>query len=286
MKKLTLLKPLFGLSLVFTPIFSAFADVKKCEHRIVFIPQFHKNSISAGESIPENQLNELADSQLRVAKYIEKNPNTPVFTEQATETLTFKTKAPAEVEKAIKPYRELFPNGLPPQTQQLTVEQKGKLANLGGEYIMLMLQKTEAIHKVVENQALQNKMKEEAAGIARQAKALIELEKKATDPAVKAAQQEKIKKLEADYMKVTYDQRELLTLNEINKFFAANPKQKDVILIYGRNHDFSRHPSKFPSECVIVPFEFQRLVMESPAVRAKRAAATQAQTSASPTGAR
>ena len=57
--------------------------------------------------------------------------------------------------------------------------------------------------------------------------------------------------------RLVYGARERAALSQVQKYFAANNSQRDVILIYGSNHSFNFYPEEFPPECVIIPTEFR-----------------------------
>lgn len=223
---------LFGLLLVGP----THAGQTECKHRIIYLPQTHMSVVGGKQEISD--VEELARSQFKIAKYLEKNPKLPVFSEQIDTTMTSKGIPEEKFNEATKEYRDLFPNGIPATLDEMSADQKSKLGKSGGDLTQFMLRKIETLNKTVPNRQIQNKLFADMTAHF----------KKYPNQVVKFG---------SPTYKLIFDKRELLALDEINNYFKKNPEQRDVVLIYGSIHDFSRHPKSFPSECIVIPFDFQ-----------------------------
>jgi hypothetical protein len=135
--------------------------------------------------------------------------------------------------------KSVFPDGLPNDCNKMTDLQKIKMVGNGADFIELMRQKITVIHRVVEDDQAQEQ--------------LFAPVKKwfSLHPGAMQAYSSEI-------ASVIFDEREKLALQQINSYFAANPQQQDVILMYGSDHNFSLYPNLFPPQCVLVPFDFQK----------------------------
>lgn len=218
---------------------SAFADLNECKHRVIFLPQTHASAFG-NKNENYGTIESIAKSQSKIAEYLLKHKDLPIFSEQVDTTLTLVDFEKSGADSVIKEYRSLFKNGLI-SYEELNQEQKQKLAMAGADATLLMLGKVPILHKVVPNRQIQDQIFSEVQkfflNLQRDGKKQISID----DP----------------IFKLIYDKRENLALAEINAYFDVHPEQRDVILIYGRNHQFARHPEIFPSECILVPFSFQ-----------------------------
>lgn len=212
-----------------------------CAHRILLIPQTHATVLSGSlQVIPENA-NKTIRSQFAIAKYLEKNKNLPVFSEQVSTDATVQTVS-VEFRRLANQIRALFPSGLPIQFDQLTDTQKDVLAKAGGDAISFILHNTERLHRVVENDQIENEIIGKVSNWAR------------NNPYATTEPPE-IKNL-------IFDVREQLALEQINNFFHSNPGLKDAVLIFGSDHSqsFKTHVNKFAPRCIFIPAEFQSAI--------------------------
>ncbi len=139
----------------------------------------------------------------------------------------------------------MFPNGLPQKFDSLTEEQKTVIARAGGDAISFILRNTDMLHRVVENDQIEDQLIGKISTWAQK-------NPYATTPP-------------PDIENTIFNVRENLALDQINNYIKANPSPRDVILIYGSDHSYSfrSHSDKFPAQCILVPYEFQS-AMTSP----------------------
>lgn len=223
---------------------SLYANENVCKHRILFVPQKHKSVIPDQSGAYGQFSEEVSKSQFKIAKYIEKNSNLPVFSEQIDTNISLRDLSSEQLQKvASEVLKNTFNSGLPQSYSDLTLDEKRRLFSSGGDLVQLLLGKIDTLYKVVPNREVQDVIFKEV-----------------TDSLIKnpiAESDSGFFSKDSEVYKLIYDKRERLALNEINNYFDKNPHQKEVILIYGGAHDFSRYPELFPSECVIVPDGFQ-----------------------------
>jgi hypothetical protein len=202
-----------------------------CEHRILVLPQTHASVIRGSLEVVD--LEETALSQFKVAKYIESHRQTPIFSEQFGVTTTPKLLPGLYESPLVKEYMEQFVDGLPQTYAALTIGQKTKLARGGGDFVAMLLGLVETVYGTTESNEIQDKKFE----------AISEWIK--NHPEVKTIRQG------SKIHRIIFEERDLLALAEINKFFAAHPEQKEVLLIFGARHNFAQYPFAFPSECIV-----------------------------------
>lgn len=218
---------------------ASIANAEDCKHRIVFLPQTHAADELTGAQTSEEQNNRVAASQLKVASYIERFPQLPVFSEQAAAQDFSWEMVPQDKRTALRSmFNQIFPQGLPDSPYKLTEIQKQKLINNGGDFVQLIRGRTRVLHRVVENQ-------QELDRIFDPIKAWFK-----THPSRDVSYPPEIGSL-------VYGAREKAALSQVQKYFSQNPNQRDVILIYGSNHSFRFYPEDFPPQCIVIPPEFQ-----------------------------
>lgn len=234
------MKSTFAITVLLSMVTSLVVDAKECQHRVIFLPQVHTADELTGARIAEEQSNQVAASQLKIANYIERFPNVPIFSEQAA-ARDFSIGTVPQVQRAAlrQMYdRQIFPRGLPENPDSLNVVQRQKLIDNGGDFVQVILGRTQILHRVVEDEKALNDIFDPIRRWHR------------SKPSVNASYPPEIGRL-------VYGARERAALSQIQKYFTANSSQRDVILIYGRNHNFSFYPEDFSPECIIIPPEFR-----------------------------
>lgn len=210
----------------------------ECKHRIILLPQAHANVLGGRLQVAPEDLDEIARSQFSIAKYLERHNSIPVFSEQVSSDITMQAIS-ADFRKFIEKTKSMFPNGLPHGFESLNPEQKTILARAGGDAISFILNNTKVLHRVVENDQIQDEL----------------IDKVSTwyknNPNATTVPYE--------ILYIIFNVRENLALDQINNYFKSNPSQRDIILIYGYNHSdsFRTHQDKFPGNCILTPYGFQ-----------------------------
>lgn len=212
-----------------------------CNNRIIFLPQTHPTILGGSLQVAPENFDKTARSQFAIAKYLEKNKNLPVFSEQVSSDQTVETVS-AEFKKTAAQIKTMFPDGLPDQFENLTDEQQNVIARAGGDAISFILRNTAMLRRVVENDQIQD-----------------ELIGKVSDYAQKNPY---ATSTSPEIHNIIFNIRENLALDQINNFIKNNPLERDVILIYGSDHYYSflTHSSKFLSQCILVPDEFKSAI--------------------------
>lgn len=208
-----------------------FAKSASCVHRIVFVPQIHASIMNGKLQVDEEWKSLTVNSQFRIAQFLQRNSTIPIFSEQVDTDITLKTAKPEFIAVTRQVRATTFPNGLPASEAALNLEQQKILALAGGDAVSLMLGNIPKLFKVVENQRVAEALIGRVTEWARQNPTFSEYPTEISD--------------------IIFRQRELLALEQINRFFAKHPRTRDVILIYGQAHDFTVHPKAFASECVV-----------------------------------
>lgn len=212
-----------------------------CKNRILLLPQTHPNILGGSLQIAPENFDKTARSQFAIAKFLEKSIGIPVFSEQVSSDQKVETVSSEFKETAAK-IKSMFPDGLPENFETLTYEQQTVIARAGGDAISFILRNTDMLHRVVENDQIQNQLMSQVSNYAQK------------NPYVTIPSPEIIN--------IIFNVRENLALEQINKYIQSNPLQRDVILIYGSDHSYSfqTHPDKFPSQCILIPNEFQSAI--------------------------
>lgn len=216
-------------------------SVSDCKHRILLLPQTHATGLGGSQATLKNA-DKTARSQFAIAKYLEKNKDIPVFSEQISTDLTVQTVSP-DFKKAAAQTKSMFPNGLPSNFDGLTAEQKDIIARTGGDAISFILRNTDKLHRVVENDQIQDQLIGKILALAQQKNPY------ATTPP-------------PELVDTIFNVRENMALDQINNYIKSNRQQRDVILIYGSDHSygFLSHSDKFPAQCILIPYEFQSAI--------------------------
>ena len=226
------------LSLV--SVSSAFAtQAEECKHRILFLPV-----LQAGEGTESTaqELDAATKVQFDIAQYLSKHRDLPVFSERASSDLTM-AGANADFQADAKSLQQQFPRGLPEKFELLTKKQKTELLEAGGETASLILGNTPLIRRTFENEAIAKAHSEKI-------DKWIEKNPNAQEPS-------------PEIESLMYEKREKMALEQINKFFAAKPTQKDIVLTFSIDHreGFQMQEDLFPARCIVTPFEFQSVKM-------------------------
>ena len=234
------MKSVFTLTLILSGNASFAVDAKECGQRAIFLPQTHAADELTGAQTTTEKNNQVAASQLKIANYIERFPNVPVFSEQAAAKDFSITTIPQDKRVALRQMydQQIFPRGLPEKVESLNAVQKQKLIDNGGEFIQVIRGRTQTLHRVVEDE-----------------KALNDI----FDPIKRWFDNKPPTNLPypPEIGRLVYGARERGALSQLKKYFAANSSQKDFIIILGSNHNFSFYGDEFPPECVIIPEEFR-----------------------------
>jgi hypothetical protein len=182
---------------------------------------------------------EVADSQLKIIDYLDRFPQRPVFSEQATIEDLEDSQFTPETRKKLKAMIDgIFPQGYAYRpTQRLNETQVEKLVNNGGEVIQVMRGRLSKIHRVIEDKATDDRI---------------------FGPVLQwFSSHQRGTSYPTEIAKLIYGAREEEALKQIVKYFSANPKEHDAVIIFGKNHNFSFYPGIFPPECIVVPPEFR-----------------------------
>lgn len=195
--------------------------------------------MNSSAEVDEEGIDEIAKSQFKIARYVGNNSDLPVFSEQVDTDISVTTLSGSRLASISKEYETLFGKDIPETYEALTPIQKQKLVRAGGELTQFMLRKISNLYKVVPDARTQDDL---FLSISEQLKKL------------KTGTVE----FGSPLYQLVFDRREILALAEINRYFQTNPSKRDVVLVYGSIHDFSRHPGHFPPECILIPYEFQK----------------------------
>jgi hypothetical protein len=106
----------------------------------------------------------------------------------------------------------------------------------GGDAISLMMGYTSILHRVVPNEQLQNQIIDKVQ--------------------IWQVSHPGVKYYPPEISKLVFQTRENWALDQINNFFRKNPETRDVILIFGKDHNFKNYANKFPPECIFTPDGF------------------------------
>lgn len=208
---------------------------KQCNQKILFLPQAHNTKYALIKSLDDT--NEIASSQLQIARFLQDYNDPNIFTEQLTTFDVRKSDFTSEELKELKNMMSnVFPEGLPESVDLLTSIQKEKLINNGGEFINFFLENTTQLRRVVKDKKSFHML---------------------FDPINEWYNSSPQKTYPKYLAKIIYDEREKHALNLIANFFNENKEEELAILIFGANHNFSRFPNIFPTQCIFVPKQFQ-----------------------------
>lgn len=213
-----------------------------CKNRIFFLPQTHPTILGGSLQIAPENFDKTARSQFAIAKYLENNKGVSVFSEQVSSDQKVETMS-AEFKQTAAQIKEMFPGGLPAFYENLTDDQKNVIARAGGDAISFILRNTDMLHRVVENDQIQDQLIKQVSDYVQ------------NNPYATSYSSPEI-------YNIIFNVRENLALDEINKYFQSNPLQRNVILIYGSDHYYSflTHSDKFPPKCILLPDEFKSAI--------------------------
>lgn len=216
-------------------------SVSDCKHRILLLPQTHATVLGGSLQVAPENADKTARSQFAIAKYLEQHKDMPVFSEQVSTDQTVQTVSP-DFKKAAARIKSMFPNGLPQNFDGLTEDQKNIIARAGGDAISFILRNTDMLHRVVENDQIEDQLIGKVSAWA-------QANPYATTPP-------------PEIVNTIFNVRENMALDQINNYIKANPSQRDIVLIYGSDHSYSfrTHSDKFPAQCILIPYEFQSAV--------------------------
>ncbi len=225
------------------------ASADECKHRILFVPQTHASVLGGSLQVTPEWFEQTAKSQFTIAQYLAKHKDLPVFSEQISSDKSMVTVSD-EFKKIIPPtVKNLFPNGLPANYSDLSIDQKTFLAKAGGDLLSLVQGQTPMLRRVVENDQIEDDLIGRVSTWVQQHPNATEYPPEISD--------------------LIFNARENLALDQVNTYFSSNPSQRDIVLIFGSDHgvSFHAHADKFPPQCILTPFEFQS-VKDSPYGRA------------------
>lgn len=212
-----------------------------CKHRILLLPQTHPTILGGSLRVEPENFDKTARSQFSIAKYLEQHKDLPVFSEQVSSDKTLQTVSP-DFRKVAAQIKVMFPSGLPANFDSLTDDQKNVISRAGGDAISFILRNTDMLHRVVENDQIADQLIGKVSSWAQK-------NPYATTPP-------------PEIVNTIFNVREKMALDQINNYFKSNPKQRDVVLIYGSDHyySFRSHPEKFAAQCILLPFDFQSAI--------------------------
>jgi hypothetical protein len=215
---------------------SAHAEV--CKQRIFFLPQSHDVQNIPNAALAESDRREVAESQLKIVNYLERFPQRAVFSEQATtddlDVSQFEPEMLAQLKSMIS---NVFPRGYNLDPKSLNEVQIKKLVDNGGEVIQMLRGRLSKIHRVLEDKETDDRIFEPI------------LQWYSSHP--------KGSPYPPEIARLIYGAREEEALRQIVKHFAANPHEREAVIIFGTNHSFSFYPDIFPPQCIEVPQEFR-----------------------------
>lgn len=203
----------------------------ECDHRILFVPQIHASIASGKVEVTQEWADQTLSSQFRIAQFLQKNSSTPVFSEQIDTDVTLQTASPQFKAMAQSARTDLFPQGLPGTLGAMTSEQKQFLMKAGGDAVSLILGTVPKLYRVVENKSVMDSLISRITTWIQQNPDVAEYPPQISN--------------------LIFQKRETLALEQIKRFFLRSPQTRDVILIFGEAHDFTRYPRLFPSKCVV-----------------------------------
>lgn len=239
LEEIHLLK-LFSILIIIVSACVAFGEVEfNCPQRIIFLPQYHNLDKNFAKTLEPHELETIARSQFRIAKFIEANNQLPVFSEQATRDFVWAELPIPTRARLMSTMDMITPNGLPNRYEELDAEQKNKLIIEGGEFVQFMRGKVPVIHKTIESEEVFQKLYEPIRAWFQK------------NPGNMQSYSPEIKS-------IIYTQRERLALEQVQKYFDRNPQASEVILIYGANHNFNFYSDIFNPNCITVPRDFQK----------------------------
>lgn len=215
-----------------------FVEAAQCDRRIIFLPQTHAIDRETSGSTAKDEPLKVAASQLAIAKYIDTNPELPVFSEQTVSQTVVWKDLPEQVKTKARNIAKLnFADGLPDSIDEATAAQISQLNDIDAASLELIREKIPAIYPVISPQD----------------------KDQVFDPIKKWTRANPDKPWPPEIVKLVRDKRERLALQEILKFFKSHPHRRDVLLTFGSNHNFSIYPDLFDPACVFVPYEFHRV---------------------------
>lgn len=210
---------------------------RECPKTITFLSQMSVHSMVRDVDAPT--VEQIAKSQFRIARYLSKHQNVPVFSEQIFEDIRY-SDLRGQMRVAANQAKQVFPNGIPRFFEDLNAIQKRYLVVAGGDGVMLLTGRIRTLHRVVPDEATHDLI---AAEIKRQTE-------RTTDSQISNEQLEAINSIIYDLATTV---REHLALTEINRYFAQNPRENSAILIFSHTHDFREHGKLFPAKCIETP---------------------------------
>lgn len=225
---------------IFFSLFFQKTHAIECKHQIIFLPQTHAPDIKLFKKSRTNfDRNEVISSQYSIAKYIDENSQIPVFSEGASAAKNLIWKDLTEKQKVeIRDFaRQVLPNGLPDSIHTANESEKSIFYKVDAASLEFIKEKIPAVYRVISPEDYE----------------------KVFGEIKKWLQRNPGKPWTPEIKKFVHDQRERLALAEIRKFFYDHPEQRDIILIFGSNHNFSIYPDLFDPSCVVVPYQFQAL---------------------------
>lgn len=222
---------------IFILIYSQLATANECKNRIIFLPQTHARDtqIFKHETTIENK-DKVIESQFSITKYINENMYIPIFSESASvdKNLDWNELTEVQKKKAREFAKMVFPKGLPNSLLELSTKEKSIFYEVDAASLFFIKEKIQRIYRVISPEDYEIVYGEITKWIN-------------ANPG---------KPWSSNIEKLVLETRERLALYEILKFFNKNSNQREVILIFGSNHNFSIYPDLFDPNCVIIPNQF------------------------------
>lgn len=131
----------------------------------------------------------------------------------------------------------VFPRGYDIDLQTLNEAQVKKLVDNGGEFIQMMRGHLSTIHRVLQDKQTADRI-------------FSPINQWFSSHPSRSPYPPEIARL-------IYGAREEEALKQVVKYFASNPQERDAVLIFGSNHNFTFYTEIFPPKCIVVPPEFR-----------------------------
>lgn len=153
-------------------------------------------------SIDEKILNGVVESQIKVANYIKSHPKAIVFLESWYDNYSSSDMGPM---KFIA--WKIFSGKLPDDISKMDLQQKEFLYEMGAVITMIYLDELKKVYRTI-------------------------------SPSQSELVDSRIAQGDLSYM---YKPRELAAMDSVKEVLESNPEIKEVILVFGSDHDFSKH---------------------------------------------
>lgn len=236
-----LFKKLGFLSLLFAAVGFSF-QAKASQVNVDVFPMLHPSPLKKNDPVADEWV---MRSQYELMVYLQEHPDSYVFVESLhsnsfDKEVYFDPKGPeAELRDFYQKSLQVnFPNGVPFSYEQMSEAQKAILREMGlATYLMFHLGYVRALLPtnteeefqtlVSNNLSLPNveRLMAISAGV---------LQPDSPEEAAKAA----------EFLEDSFAKRERVALRHVQEFAAKNPEIKNIVLVYGKNHDFMKYRGK------------------------------------------